>query len=175
MRFCAVFDSAANPTRSDMYRNKSCFMIIGAASGVTFEKLSWTDHPYCLPDFKNGVEFSLPFLITHLGGLIVGLLKAARGDVSADETTKKKIDAQITKIEKWQALSRKAWRCASVLPARRCADVCARVCDRCATSARPCSRRCAGWPRAAAARSCSSAVSKASGCLCFMRVDLVWR
>ncbi len=38
----------------------------------------------------------------------MGLLKAARGDANADETTKKKIDAQITKIEKWQALSRKA-------------------------------------------------------------------
>lgn len=97
-----------------MYRNKSSIVVLDAKEGIRMETLSWTDHPYCLPDFKNGVEFSLPFLITHLrfgfalllhlwgriltsplfSTMIVGLLKVSKGD-STDVDTQKKIDEQV--------------------------------------------------------------------------------
>lgn len=92
------------PNYCDMYQNKSSFVTIGAREGLTYQQLHWADHPFCLPNFQNAVQFSLPFLITHMSSMIIGLLKQVRADL--DTPAQSKVDAQISKMEKWHTLSR---------------------------------------------------------------------
>jgi serine/threonine-protein phosphatase 2B catalytic subunit len=117
------------PNYCDMYRNKASVLVIQRETGFAFEKLvkracfslclfhllsvfcflpqGWTDHPFMLPDFNNAINFSLPHLIGHMSSMIIGLLKVVRGGAEVDATTKRKLDMQIGKIERWNSLSRK--------------------------------------------------------------------
>lgn len=95
------------PNYCDMYHNKATVLTIKREGGFQYDHLSWSDHPYLLPNFDNALNFSLPFMITHLSSMIIGLLKVARSDKKVDGAEQKKIDEQIARIEKWNALSRK--------------------------------------------------------------------
>src|SRR2546423_571028 len=62
---------------------------------------------FLLQDFQNGLEFSLPFLMDHMTGMIVGLLKVLRATEGGegDGEAQRRLDAQIRKLEKWNRLS----------------------------------------------------------------------
>lgn len=74
--------------------------------GYTLGSLSWSSHPFYLPNFMNGVQWALPFLWDSLADLYVGLLKLAASEDTADEE-KLKLEQRIANIRKWNFAAHK--------------------------------------------------------------------
>merc|ERR1712137_221976 len=50
------------PNYCDMYENKAGYLNIGTRGKLTMGNITWTSHPYWLPDFEDAFTFSLPFM-----------------------------------------------------------------------------------------------------------------
>jgi hypothetical protein len=74
-------------------------------SGIEVISFSCVAHPYCLPNFENGLVFSLPFLMENISKMIVGLLTVVKSNTGDDEVLQAKLESQIKKIEKWNQIS----------------------------------------------------------------------
>ena len=106
-KYAFIYTVFSAPNYVDVYGNLSATLLIKAEGGIEPTQYRSVPHPFELPNFENGLTFSLPFLISHISGLIVGLLKVVQKAESVDNAAVEKLEAQILKLEKWNKMSAK--------------------------------------------------------------------
>eukprot|EP01087_Luapelamoeba_hula_P012820 TRINITY_DN3618_c0_g1_i1.p1 TRINITY_DN3618_c0_g1~~TRINITY_DN3618_c0_g1_i1.p1 ORF type:complete len:864 (-),score=206.06 TRINITY_DN3618_c0_g1_i1:61-2652(-) len=62
------------PNYCDMYQNKAAYLQVENA-GYTFKQIAWTEHPAYLPNFSNGIAFSLPVVLEQFAAFCLEFLK----------------------------------------------------------------------------------------------------
>ncbi len=83
-----------------MYRNKASYMKL-TNDGYTLGSLSWSSHPFYLPNFMNGFQWAMPFMWDGLAQLLVSLVKLAASDEIKTKEERDELDARIANIHKW--------------------------------------------------------------------------
>jgi serine/threonine-protein phosphatase 2B catalytic subunit len=81
------------PNYCEIYKNKAAFLKLFPES-MDYEVVEAVDHPYILPDFMNGISFSLSFVVEIVAAL---LLKTAHylfreGEESLEEEQEARLD-----------------------------------------------------------------------------------
>jgi len=63
------------PNYCDMYENRAAFIQMGVTGQCKFGQITWTDHPYWLPNFDDAFSFSIPFVGECVTSMYMGLLR----------------------------------------------------------------------------------------------------
>jgi len=63
------------PNYCDMYENRAAFIQMGVTGECKFGQITWTDHPYWLPNFDDAFSFSIPFVGECVTSMYMGLLR----------------------------------------------------------------------------------------------------
>eukprot|EP00011_Vannellida_sp_DIVA3-517-6-12_P007110 CAMPEP_0114624812 /NCGR_PEP_ID=MMETSP0168-20121206/10954_1 /TAXON_ID=95228 ORGANISM="Vannella sp., Strain DIVA3 517/6/12" /NCGR_SAMPLE_ID=MMETSP0168 /ASSEMBLY_ACC=CAM_ASM_000044 /LENGTH=709 /DNA_ID=CAMNT_0001836087 /DNA_START=59 /DNA_END=2185 /DNA_ORIENTATION=- len=62
------------PNYCDMYENRAAYLNILSSGEYKFGQISWSAHPYCLPNFEDVFTFSYPFVQECVAQMYVDLL-----------------------------------------------------------------------------------------------------
>jgi serine/threonine-protein phosphatase 2B catalytic subunit len=63
------------PNYCDMYENRAAFIKMTSTGQCNFGQITWTDHPYWLPNFDDAFSFSIPFVGECVTSMYMGLLR----------------------------------------------------------------------------------------------------
>lgn len=63
------------PNYCDMYENRAAFIELGKSGKCNFQQITWTSHPYWLPNFDDAFTFSIPFIGECAASMYLNLLK----------------------------------------------------------------------------------------------------
>eukprot|EP01097_Dermamoeba_algensis_P000642 TRINITY_DN1227_c0_g1_i1.p1 TRINITY_DN1227_c0_g1~~TRINITY_DN1227_c0_g1_i1.p1 ORF type:complete len:234 (-),score=42.33 TRINITY_DN1227_c0_g1_i1:483-1184(-) len=83
IRLSLQFFSA--PNYCDMYNNMAAVMMI-SQEGYSFNQISWSPHPFYLPDMIDGLNWSFPFVIENLTDLSLAILNICKKRDETEET-----------------------------------------------------------------------------------------
>jgi len=65
------------PNYCDMYNNMAAVMVF-TPEGYSFKQISWSPHPFYLPDMIDGLNWSFPFVIENLTELSFAILSICK-------------------------------------------------------------------------------------------------
>jgi len=71
------------PNYCDMYENRAAFIELGLLGQTRFRQITWTSHPYWLPNFDDAFTFSIPFVGECVTSIYMNLLRYL--DVEEDQ------------------------------------------------------------------------------------------
>ncbi|ELP93414.1 serine/threonine protein phosphatase 2B catalytic subunit alpha isoform, putative [Entamoeba invadens IP1] len=94
------------PNYCDQYNNQGALLSI-SASPFDIKTFLWKDHPFQLPEFGDGISYSLPYLLEHCVRILQDLVIAIKDDkqqtieeVAADAKLKRKTELLFAKSAK---------------------------------------------------------------------------
>ena len=102
--YCFTIFSA--PNYCDQYNNQGALLLI-SHSPFDIKTFIWKDHPFQLPEFQDGISFSLPYLLEHCVKILQHLVISIK---DKSQLTKEELEAEDelkVKTEKLFAKSQK--------------------------------------------------------------------
>jgi len=98
--FPPVITVFSAPNYCDMYNNQAAVMKIEKES-YYFEQITWSEHPFYLPDMIDGLNWSFPFVLENLTDLSLAILKICQKAATAtpEETEAEKAEKAAEKAQ----------------------------------------------------------------------------
>eukprot|EP01091_Cochliopodium_minus_P010556 TRINITY_DN2823_c0_g1_i1.p1 TRINITY_DN2823_c0_g1~~TRINITY_DN2823_c0_g1_i1.p1 ORF type:complete len:567 (-),score=164.44 TRINITY_DN2823_c0_g1_i1:7-1707(-) len=93
------------PNYCDIYHNKAAYLKL-TMEGYEIGQVSWTDHPYYLPNFMDAINFSIPFLSDYFSDIFFGIFKI-QAQTSNNKEKKKELGNQVDNMRRWNYITKK--------------------------------------------------------------------
>lgn len=85
------------PNYCDMYENLAAFIDF-QDDGYDFGQLSWVSHPYYLPDYMDGINYTLPYVLEFLTKMCAFFLDSLEDEI-LDEEEEQLAPEQVAKVQ----------------------------------------------------------------------------
>jgi len=85
------------PNYCDMYENLAAFIDF-QDDGYDFGQLSWVSHPYYLPDYMDGINYTLPYVLEFLTKMCAFFLNSLEDEI-LDEEEERLAPEQVAKVQ----------------------------------------------------------------------------